>query len=66
MVLILADALPLQAQEPAAGPIATDRPSMTNSSVVVPAGNLRVETGGLETGIQGQSVVNAPETLVRC
>lgn len=47
------------------GPIATDRPAVTNSSVVVPSGSLQVENGYLETSSQGQSVVEGPETLVR-
>ncbi len=49
----------------AAGPIATDRPAVTNSSVVVPAGSLQMENGFLETGSQGQSIVDGPESLVR-
>ena len=65
LVIILADALPLQAQEPAASPITTDRPAITNSSVVVPSGDLQVENGVLETRGQGQSAIDAPETLVR-
>lgn len=47
------------------GPIATDRPAVTNSSVVVPAGSLQAENGFLEPSSQGQSVVDGPETLVR-
>src|ERR1019366_10799524 len=65
LVLVLADALPLLAQEPAAGPITTDRPAITNDSVVVPSGDLQVENGVLETRGQGQSAIDAPETLVR-
>jgi hypothetical protein len=69
LALSLVGALPLHAQDQpatdAAGPIATDRPAVTNSSVVVPPGSLQVETGFLETGAQGQSVVDAPESLVR-
>jgi Putative MetA-pathway of phenol degradation len=66
----LAGLLPLHGQNQpssvvAAGPIATDRPAVTNSSVVVPAGALQVENGFLETKSQGQSVVDAPESLVR-
>jgi hypothetical protein len=45
--------------------IATDRPSFTNSSVVVPSGSLQVENGFLETYNQGQNIVNGPETLLR-
>jgi hypothetical protein len=69
LALSLVGALPLHAQDQpatdAAGPIATDRPAVTNSSVVVPPGSLQVENGFLETGAQGQSVVDAPESLVR-
>jgi hypothetical protein len=65
MVFVLARALPLQAQEPAAGPITTDRPAVANSSLVVPSGDLVLENGVLETRGQGQSAVDAPETLVR-
>jgi len=46
-------------------PIATDRPSFTNSSVVVPAGSLQAENGFLETFHQGQNVVDGSETLLR-
>jgi hypothetical protein len=49
----------------AVGPIATDRPSVTNSSVVVPDGSLQVENGFLETSSQGQSVLDGTESLVR-
>ena len=49
----------------AGGPITTDRPAVTNSSVVVPAGSLQVENGFLESRIQGQSVLDGPESLIR-
>ncbi len=70
LAFILAGMAPLLAQEqpPAvasAEPIATDRPAVTNSSVVVPPGSLQVENGFLETSSQGQSVVDGPESLVR-
>jgi hypothetical protein len=70
MAYILAGMLPLHGQDqsanPAApGPIATDRPAVTNSSVVVPAGAFQAENGFLETSSQGQSVVDGPESLVR-
>src|SRR5580692_12124519 len=45
--------------------IVTDRPSFTNSSIVVPAGSLQLENGFLETYNQGQNVVDGPETLLR-
>ncbi len=46
-------------------PIATDRPAVTNSSIVVPMGILQAENGFLETSAQGQSVADAPEALMR-
>src|ERR1019366_9551077 len=67
---ILAAMVPLHGQDQpssvdAAGPIATDRPAGTNSSVGVPACRLKAENGFLETGSQGQSVLDGPESLVR-
>jgi hypothetical protein len=53
------------ASTPAPATINTDRPAVTNSSVVVPDGSIQLEDGFLETGSQGQSVLDGPETLVR-
>jgi hypothetical protein len=56
---------------PAAGdntpppPIATDRPAVTDSSVVVPPGSLQAENGFAETVSQGQRSVDGPESLLR-
>jgi hypothetical protein len=47
------------------GPIATDRPAVANSSVVVPAGTLQLENGFLETRGMGQTVLDGPESLIR-
>ncbi len=70
LAFVLAGMSSLHAQDQSAsvntvGPIATDRPAVTNSSVVVPAGSLQMENGFLETSSQGQSVLDGPETLVR-
>jgi hypothetical protein len=70
LAFVLAGALPSHGQNQppsvdAAGPISTDGPAVTNSSVVVRAGTLQVENGFLETKSQGQSVVDGPESLVR-
>jgi Putative MetA-pathway of phenol degradation len=70
LALILAGMMPLHGQDQspsvdAAAPIATDRPAITNSSVVVPAGSFQVENGFLKTSGQGQSVLDGPESLVR-
>jgi Putative MetA-pathway of phenol degradation len=67
-ILIGMPSLHSQDQSPsvdASGPIATDRPAVTNSSVVVPVGSLQAENGFLETSSQGQSVFDGPESLVR-
>jgi len=56
------------ATEQAAAPpsvIATDRPSFTDSSVVVPRGSLQFEDGFTETSAAEQQVYDFPETLVR-
>ena len=45
--------------------ISTDRPSVANSSVVVPLGGLQFENGLLVTHTQGQFVLDLPETSVR-
>jgi hypothetical protein len=47
------------------GPIVTDRPTFTNSSVVVPAGGFQAENGFLVTDRQGENIADGPETLVR-
>lgn len=49
----------------AATPIATDRPSVTDSSIVVPPGSLQAENGFAETLSLGQRTSDAPETLLR-
>jgi hypothetical protein len=50
---------------PAASPIATDRPAVTDSSVVVPAGSLQMESGLEQTSSKGQDTLDAPEMLLR-
>ena len=45
--------------------IATDRPQITNSSVVVPCGSLQFENGFEETGAGGQHSPDFPETSIR-
>jgi hypothetical protein len=46
-------------------PIATDRPQITSSSIVVPCGSLQLENGFAETGNAGQRSFDFPETSVR-
>jgi hypothetical protein len=45
--------------------IATDRPQITSSSVVVPCGSLQFENGFQETSNGGQRSYDLPETAVR-
>jgi hypothetical protein len=45
--------------------IATDRPQITSSSVVVPCGSLQFENGFQETSNRGQQSFDLPETAVR-
>ncbi|HYA63153.1 MAG TPA: transporter [Candidatus Sulfotelmatobacter sp.] len=60
-------AFPLRAQSPSNAPviISTDRPSVANSSAVVPQSGLQVENGLLLTNTQGQYVLDLPETSFR-
>ncbi len=53
------------ADDPAPAPIATDRPAVTDSSVVVPLGTLQAENGFTETASQGQQTFDGPETWLR-
>ncbi len=46
-------------------PISTDRPAVTESSVVVPAGTLQFENGFLYRVSQGDETLDGPETEVR-
>jgi hypothetical protein len=45
--------------------ISTDRPSIANSSLVVPKGDFQVENGLLVTNTQGQYTLDLPETDFR-
>jgi hypothetical protein len=49
----------------AQSPIATDRPQITDSSVVAPCGSLQFENGFQETSNGGQRSFDFPETSVR-
>ncbi len=46
-------------------PISTDRPSVTDSSVVVPEGSLQAENGFADTVDQSQRIFDGPETTLR-
>jgi hypothetical protein len=45
--------------------LATDRPAVTDSSVVVPVGGLQLETGAQVTNTPGSSTVDLPQALLR-
>jgi len=45
--------------------ISTDRPSVANSSIVVPKGYFQVENGFLLTHTNGEDVIDLPETSLR-
>jgi len=66
-VFVLLEAIGLQGQTAgnSAPSISTDRPSVANSSVVVPKGNFQVENGLLITNTQGQYILDLPETNLR-
>ena len=53
------------ADDPAQAPISTDRPAVTDSSVVVPAGSLQAENGFARSVSHGQDTFDGPETLLR-
>ena len=66
----LVGSVSLFGQDPQSEPItppaiATDRPAITASSIVVPSGELQIENVFTETGNQGQSSFDFPETLAR-
>jgi hypothetical protein len=70
LILLFAGPALLRGQEPPASattpaPIATDRPTFTNSSIVVPTGSLQVENGVLDTSSHGQNIFDGPESLLR-
>jgi hypothetical protein len=58
---MLAGIAPLYGQS---SPIATDRPAITNSSVVVPSGSLQVENGLQIATASGERTFDGPESLV--
>jgi len=63
--LWVSGAMLLAADNTAPTPISTDRPAVTDSSVVVPLGTLVVENGLTNTASQGSRVFDMPESLLR-
>jgi hypothetical protein len=54
-----------QSQPASDEPISTDRPSVANSSVVVPSGSFQAENGFLVSTAQGQRTYDGPESSLR-
>jgi len=66
ILLVLVATVYLEAQSAAVEPtINTDRPSVANSSVVVPKGTFQAENGWLVTKSSGDYVFDFPETELR-
>ena len=70
LACVLSGVSPLRAQDqpasaPASTPIVTDRPSVTDSSIVVPAGSIQAENGFLDNTTEALRTLDGPETLVR-
>jgi hypothetical protein len=53
------------ATDPVGVPIVTDRPAVTDSSIVVPSGSLQAENGLAQTVSLGQHTFDGTETLLR-
>jgi hypothetical protein len=62
VVVLAASSLRGQTDNPV---ISTDRPSVANSSIVVPKGYFQVENGFLLTHTAGEDVLDLPETSLR-
>lgn len=65
VVVVLVEHGQAAASDPAAAPIVTDRPAVTDSSIVVPPGSLQAENGFARTVRQEQGTLDGPETLLR-
>lgn len=61
----LAAVIMIASAQSATNPINTDRPAVTDSSVVVPIGSLQFENGLADTVNHGQDTFDATETLLR-
>jgi len=64
-LVVLIASRPANGNDDTSSPIATDRPAVTDSSVVVPPGSLQFENGFADTVSQGQQTFDGPETLLR-
>jgi hypothetical protein len=70
LFFVMAEIFVVQAKAQTCGanvqsPLATDRPQITSSSVVVPCGSLQFENGFQETSNGGHQSFDLPETSVR-
>ena len=66
-VLTGSPSLRAQDQQPSAGaaPIVTDRPSVTDASIVIPVGSIQLENGFLDNSTPTVRTLDGPETLIR-
>jgi hypothetical protein len=64
LISMLAGIAPVFCQTGQTSPIATDRPAITNSSVVIPGGSVQVENGFQATTASGERTLDGPESLV--
>jgi Putative MetA-pathway of phenol degradation len=53
------------ASDASASPIVTDRPAVTDSSIVIPLGSLQFENGIADTVAHGEQTIDGSESLVR-
>jgi hypothetical protein len=70
LACIFSGVSPLVAQDQPASaaaptPIVTDRPSVTDSSIVVPSGSIQAENGFLDNNTEALRTLDFPETLIR-
>jgi len=63
-MVVMVGSWPAAGSDAASSPIVTDRPAVTDSSIVVPPGSLQAENGLTDTVSHGQTL-DAPETLLR-
>jgi hypothetical protein len=65
ILLMAVDCDPCFTQAPTSAGIVTDRPDVTESSIVIPVGSVQSESGLTWTGDHGASTIGLPETLFR-
>ncbi len=64
-MVIVSQAGNATANDGSSSPISTDRPAITDSSVVVPSGSFQAENGLSDVSTDGRRTFDGPETLLR-